>query len=495
MKRWRIGLVAVVMMGALTGAHARPRYFINTIWLSSALRHGTSLESIKRTIDVSKSRGCNAMSVCIAWDTERPDGSYDFSAYEPVLRYIVDQGMALQIRVNTALNFGIRLDWVTDEMVSCTRDGAVYQRKHGEWLPVLTHPVVREKMRNLYRALGAWTRERHIPVIAFSAAWTLYMESEYFCVGLDYSAASQKAFLAWVEERVAGVPLKRLNERWGTNLTSRDEITLLSVPQPLRELFFSHVLDVVFVEQSKALKEGDPTAQYGVQFGCFWDNPGRHNMLTNMRAKEIDWIFVADAPSFDFSFSCDALRACWRGKRIANEIDGPSRFVSAKKGSPSDLARKQGLDSFNAGVDAVLTCNWNAKTYGDRGTWSFHEAVSAMAADPVPEIAPKRAIYMSTWDLVSGTGKAQVYRQAYRKLRGERDEPIDILNDVALIADADRLDQYDTIILPHNRTMTKDVRAVLSRISAKRLDLWQPAQAGTLTPFGRVTEAFSPPDR
>jgi len=113
----------------------------------------------------------------------------------------------------------------------------------------------------------------------------------------------------------------------------------------------------------------------------------------------------------------------------------------------------------------------------------------------VPEITPKRAIYMSTWDLVNATGKAQVYRQAYRKLRGERDEPIDILNDVALIADADRLDQYDTIILPHNRTMTKDVRAVLSRISAKRLDLWQPAQAGTLTPFGRVTEAFSPPDR
>ena len=492
MDRWRVGLVATVLMSTLTGANARPRYFINTIWLSNALRHGTSLESIKHTIDVSKERGCNAMSVCIAWDTEQPDGSYDFSAYEPVLRHIVDCGMALQIRVNTALMWGAKLDWVTDEMVCCTRNGAIYRRKDGGRLPVLTHPMVREKMRNLYRALGAWTKEEGIPVIAFSAAWTLYMESEYFCVGLDYSEASQKAFLPWMAERMKGVSLKHINERWGTDFASRDDITLLSVPQPLCEMFFAHTLDVVFAEQSRALKEGDTDAQYGVQFGCFWDTPKRHNMLVNMRAEGIDWIFIADAPSFDFSFSCDALRACWRGKRISNEIDGPHRFISATKRSPSELAQKQGVDSFNAGVDAVYTCNWNAKTFADRGTWRFHEVIAAMTANPVPEITPKRAIYMSTWDLVNGTANAQVYRKAYRKLRKEGDEPIDILNDVALIADADRLDQYDSIVLPHNRTMTEAVRAVLNGIPAERLDIWKPEEAGTLDPFGLTMDPFSP---
>lgn len=175
------------------------------------------------------------------------------------------------------------------------------------------------------------------------------------------------------------------------------------------------------------------------------------------------------------------LRASARGKRVANEIDGPIPNVMTDA-----LATSQGLASLTHGVDAVFSCNWPLEKFADRTAWTFPDRLAKAAREAGEKPRPRRAMYVSTWDLINLTARPEAYQAAYDKLTGGGARSLDVLNDCALLADAKRLEQYDEIILPANRTIAAEARQALERLPKSMLRIMEPGKAGLLDEFGRM---------
>ena len=97
-------------------------------------------------VDASKARGFNAINLDVSWNTEREDGSYDFSQFDDQVRYVISQDMWVFVRVNCS-TIGDKIPhWFTDEHLMRNVDGSIYRHEHGGTVPCITHPVVLEKM-------------------------------------------------------------------------------------------------------------------------------------------------------------------------------------------------------------------------------------------------------------------------------------------------------------------------------------------------------------
>ena len=188
---------------ACAGAPERP-WFVNTSWLKRPTTSDACVQPAQRAVDVSVARGCTAMSFDIPWSLEQADGGYDFTQVDKIVDYTRAKGLGVFVRVDTSLRHGWKFPWMTDPMLMCTKDGEVYVRRSGrrrQTVPAITHPKVLEKMCAFYTAIARHFRRRKVPVICYSAAFNLYMESEYFAVGLDYSASARETFTRWVREK------------------------------------------------------------------------------------------------------------------------------------------------------------------------------------------------------------------------------------------------------------------------------------------------------
>lgn len=476
----RLMAAALLALCALRGA-AADRHLVNTIWFGGATPPDWT--RLARYVETCKERGCTAVSFDISWNIETREDRYDFALADRLADEVTSRGMALFIRVNTSLLGGQRPKWLTDAMLMRNASGRVYTRRGREALPALTHPMVRKKMARFYTAAADhFARRRRTPVVCYSAAFDLYMESEYFPADeFDYSPASQEAFLKWLDGQTRGSDIKELNAAWGTKYDGLGQVKLTNAPAALRQRFFAWTLDDTFTLLSRSLKAGDPSASFGVQFGCLWDNPRRRSMLADLRSPAIDWVFVADAPRYNHAFSVDMLRASARGKMVANEIDGPIPNVMTDA-----IATSQGLVSLAHGVDAVFICNWPLEKFADRAAWTFPDRLARAAREAGGKPRPRRAMYVSTWDLINLTAKPAEYQAVYDKLTGPGERSLDVLNDCALLADAKRLEQYDEIILPVNRTISAEARQALERLPKSMLRIMEPGKAGLLDEFGKM---------
>lgn len=275
---------------ALCAMHsaAADRHFVNTIWFGGVTPPDWS--RLTRYVETCKERGCTAVSFDISWCIERREDHYDFELADRLADEVTTRGLRLFIRMNTSLLGGQRPKWMTDAMLMRNASGRTFTRRGREALPALTHPMVRKKMAQFYTAVADhFARRRRAQVECYSAAFDLYMESEYFPSDeLDYSPPSQEAFRRWLDGQTRGADIKELNAAWGTKFDNLGQVKLTNAPPALRQRFFAWTLDDTFSLLSRSLKAGDPAARFGVQFGCLWDNPRRNSMLVDLRSPAID---------------------------------------------------------------------------------------------------------------------------------------------------------------------------------------------------------------
>lgn len=255
--------IAVLLMTS-AAVHAGPRCYVNTLWYSKAVEMGE--DYTRRYIDRTGELGFNAFSTDAGWGLLRGDGTYDWTAFDQMAEYALSRDLDLFVRVNTSMYS--RPYWLTDEHFACDKTGKPFiapSQKTG--IPSICHSEVLRRAAEFYKALGVHCREKFGSgkVVCFSAAFTLYMESEYW-EQIDYSPAAKTDFLEWAKREYLSV--RSLNRKWGTDYKSWDEVDLPTAHGTARELFFEYTLRRFFDTVSRALKEGDPKAKFGMQTGC-----------------------------------------------------------------------------------------------------------------------------------------------------------------------------------------------------------------------------------
>jgi hypothetical protein len=244
----------------------------------------------------------------------------------------------------------------------------------------------------------------------------------------------------------------------------------------------------MFRDLKRALREGDPRAALGVQYGCIWDNPNRRVSHASDTSRDADWIFIADAPLYPHRFSTDFLRGLCRGRLGTNEMDGPGAH-----GASNEVYLQQGTQMWEHGADAVFLCNWLLKSLQDP-KYTFLSQLGELAKQPPTVPHPKRAIYLSSWDIYNGEG-AGVYQEAYNGITDQGMNPVDVINDAVILEGPGYLARYSQgIVLPHNRHLSPEVRAVIEKVTVP-VTILKPQVAGTRDDYGRETAPLAAPPR
>lgn len=476
-----LSLPAVLLCSAATG---QPRYFVNSAynpwgwWADSKV--------FEAYVDVSKARGHNAMTVDISWAAERPDGSYDFSLLDSQVNCILSRNMSAFVRLNLSTIANKVPYWFTDEHLMCQPDGSVYRHAHGGTIPSISCPLVIEKM---VRFAGAVARhcDRAFPlrasgaetILGLSVSFTPTLECEYFFDGeIDYSTWARADFARWVRREYAS--LADLNGKWGTHYTRWDEAGLVSAHPTAKELFFESNLRDLLDRIGDAVRSASPRIKVGMQTGCIWDVFKRRVMNVTPLLRKMDWIYVADAPSYPHAFSTDYLRCSAPGKLISNEIDGPWT------GGTDEQWTDQAIQTYAHGANALFTANWSMDDMRDAGKWTFRRVARRLAHEPAVKPKPDVAIYLSTWDLIHQKIGVGTYQQAYNELSSNGLNAVDVLPDAVIAAGPDALARYQRVYLPANVIIPPEVRSALLRYRG-RLVIAQPDRAGTMDVYLKPT--------
>ncbi|KPJ63857.1 hypothetical protein AMK68_02970 [candidate division KD3-62 bacterium DG_56] len=483
-------LLAALMALATTVSPARVRdrrLYVNTCW--SGLPSFQTTEKFDQYLAVSTGHGFNALSIDIPWTIQKPDGSYDFSRSDERIDQIVRAGLPAFVRLKTMFAWGERTPWAKDEHLACLAGGEIYYRDERKAaVPSISHPAVRREMVKFYRAVAQHYAQRYpdrLPIVAYSAAWSLTAESEYMHdADIDYSPAAQKDFRQWLRRR--GETLATLSQRWGKPLNSWQQVTLEAAHRTDFYRFGEYTLRRSFHELKQALRAGDSRAAFGVQFGCIWDNPNRRVSHATDVSQDADWIFIADAPLYPHRFSTDFLRGLCRGRYGSNEMDGPGAH-----GASNEVYLQQGTQMWEHGADAVFLCNWLLNPLEDP-KYTFLSRLGELAKQPPTAPQPKRAIYLSSWDIYNGEGVG-VYREAYDEIADRGKGPVDVINDAVILEGPAYLARYsEGIVLPHNRHLSPEVRAVIEKITVP-VTVLNPQIAGTRDDYGRETDPLRVP--
>jgi len=456
------------------------RYYVNSLWSWGPEAKDSAY--VREYIDESKKLGFNAFSTDVGWGILREDGTHDWEQFDRTAEYALSQGLNLFVRVNTSLYS--KPYWLTDEHLACEKSGEPFidpRPKLG--IPSISNPEVLRRAAAFYRALTSHCRERFGSgrVVCFSAAFTLYMESEYW-EQIDYSAAAKADFLEWAKREYASV--SSLNEKWGTHHKSRQDIDLVTAHQTAQELYFEYSLKRFLDTMSSAAKEGDPKAKFGMQTGCIWDCWWRRTMNCAGLLENCDWLFVADAPTYPHGWTCDYLRGVAQDKvRVSNEIDGPYL-----KQLTNERILNQGVETWDHCVDTVIVCNWKLDNLKDPKFTALGE-LGKLAKKPAKAINADRAIYVSAWDIIHGDGHG-LYEQFYNGLADKASRPVDIIHDSVFDRRPEVLKRYEEIYLPRNKRIPEASRRALLTVK-DRLRISKPSLAGTADEYNRPTRSLT----
>jgi len=478
--------LAVVFAPAFGAELPDRRYYVNTVF--SWWPTYTDFSLFQKFVDASKRKGMNCISLDIPWTIQGDDGGCGFTEPDRRVDYVISRGMSVFVRVNTTTAGGKAPKWLTNDMLQCTRDGKVYKRDtDGGMLPSLAHPAVRDHIVRFFRDVARHYGARYergpsgeYPVVALSAAFDLYMESEYTPdADVDYCAAAEKDFAAWARSHYKS--LADLNAKWGKSLPSWDKVSLKDAHDTARELYFEFTLQRVLDLIGDTVHQASSLA-VGMQTGSIWDNPHRRTMNVTPLLRKLDWLFIADGPDYNHAFSTDYARCSAPGKSVGNEIDAATHPLAT-----GGRYFNQGVRAFEHGARAVFVANWDISSIRDNDKWPFLHFVGKIARSPAAHPRPERAIYVSTWDLINRAAAAGEYMSAYDALSDGGKQSVDVLPDCIIATNPGCLSSYREVHLPANWTIPPDVRRALSRVQA-RLKVAKPLVAGTLDEYGRPTE-------
>lgn len=485
------GVALTLVSAGVFAAKSAPvsrRYYVSTVfsWWPSF----RDMSLFQKFVDESKQKGMNSVCIDIPWTIQKNNGDCDFTDYDARIDYIISHSMSVFIRVNTTNLGGQTPAWLTDEMLQQTPDGNIYKRDtDGGTLPSLAHPVVRERIVGFFRAVARHYQTRYPvgfsgerPIVAFSPAFDLYMQSEYSPdADVDYSPAAQRDFLTWA--KLYYKTIAAFNDRCGTTFASFDNLQLKDVHNTAKELYFEFTLQRIL----DAI--GDTVHRYsdipvGLQTGCIWDNAHRRTMHATQLLNKLDWLFIADAPDSDHGFSTDYARCSAKNRDVANGIEA---------GQPTATNGRffnQGVRAFEHGASAVFVDNWDLSSLRNNDKWTFLHFIGNLTRFPLAHPKPDRAIYVSTWDLINNAAPIDDYISAYKGLSDDGKKAVDVLSDDVISLNPSILSQYTEIYLPANWTIPPAVRNALHRVDSK-LKVAKPLVAGTLDEYGKASEPFA----
>lgn len=476
------GLASLVISSCVMGANnqvSNRRYFINTVY--SWWPTYTDLSLFRKFVGSSKQKGMNSITIDIPLAISDGKGACDFTEIDRRVDYVVSREMSVFLIINTTSINGQSPKWLSQDMLQCTRDGKTYKRDtDGAVIPSLANPTVRTNIVKLFGCVSKHYKSRYdktvsgeCPVVCISPAFNLQMESGYMPdAELDYSPDAQADFSKWAKDYYRKIP--NLNDKWGTKYTSWKEVSLTTAHETARQLYFAQYLQKLMDDINKASK-----LPVGIQAGCIFNNPNRRTMDIGPLAKNLDWVFISDAPDANHAFSSDFARCSAPGKNLGSGIDAASSAQAT-----NSRYFNQGVRAFEHGNTAVFVSNWDLSNIRDNSKWPFLHFVGALTRLPSANPESKRAIYVSTWDLINKVASVDQYLPTYDTLSENGKKPVDVLSDYAITKDPKRLSQYTEIYLPANWIIPAEVRKSLDRVK-DRLKISKPLVAGTMDEYGR----------
>jgi hypothetical protein len=429
------------------------------------------LSAWKKYVRLHRDLGYNNISFDIAWsDVEVRSGEYDFSGYDEHIKAIVDEGLSLQIKMNTrAMPKWIRAN---SDALLYGPDGRLVEDNREQPTPYhnFADPSLIEAMQGFYRVVAE--HSRGLPNLFFVSAFACSFESEYHGgIWTDYSPAAQRQFRQYLQGVYRSVA--ELNASWSTRFATWDEVGIAWQPP---EKMRGERPDPRFVDFMKyrewagrrffdamhdAIKAGDGKAEYGPQVGRIVCEVGplRGTIGAFHWAANCEWMFVDPAPVDDMAWEMAVARA--GHKKVAVELDGPYSYRNHKLDVDLPaLYAAQSAACYEHGADYVCHANWTeTHDYAriiDEGM--FRRIAEALRVAPRrPRVAD--AVFVGKWDsyLRKDLGWAaqpgevrETAMACFQSLR-KQGKSVDVVMDDTILQNPARLKQYDRIHLAATR--------------------------------------------
>ena len=335
------------------------RYLIFRIWNFTI----HTLPDFRFIVDGAADAGFNAIMVHIPWThVEKKDGVYDFSAFDPMIDYVLNEkGMSVAISLDMTRP-------TNDTLIPSTE---IMRNRNGE--PSVgsgrmqisfcsTHAVDKavafygEAVSHIEEAFGDTGR-----ILLYIPAFTQYCETEYWCTDdYDYSDPAIKAFRSYCRKTYETV--EAMNDALGTKYTSFDEIEAPEISRTrdvgIAWYAFRHEkLKSVIDRLAEVQHSAYPDSKIAIQLGSVFDNniARRGTIGFADLCENVDVLWCDDAPDYPHFFSTAYVWSSLPARvQLANEIDGPTQVNAS-----IENYEKQGYECFKSGVKYMSAANWN----------------------------------------------------------------------------------------------------------------------------------------
>jgi hypothetical protein len=435
-------------------------------------------EAWRHYVRLHKALGYSNISLDIPWgEVEATPGEYDFSLYGPAAEIVAEEGMTLQIKLNTR---NIPAHWKRENLLVRGPDGPP---ERGEF-HTFADEAMNAAMAGFYRATAE--RMQGLGNLFYCSALAASFECEYHhSVWTDFGEPARRQMAAWLEERYGS--LRRLEESWSRKVgTWQDAALSWRGTETIRD----GRPDAAFVDFMKhressialwlktvlaSLRAGDPSAQYGPQVGRIVGSmaPRRGTPGVFSWASPCEWIFIDPSPADDMEWE------------VAVELDGPYMFDRLGLADRmQEIYVRHARQAYEAGAGYVCLANWSSlEQY--RENLAMFEALARTKMSVAPRPAADDAVYVSKWDVylfgAAAGHSLEGGKAMFRELRNAG-KPVDVLLDDPILLGAQRPPDYKRI---HVCGATVADAAVWERLKASGVELLADASAVVTDEYGR----------
>ena len=377
------------------------RYMSYRIWNFSI----TSMSDIKSIVDAAKNVGFNAINLHIPWyHVEKEDGVYDYSAFDPMVDYIVNEkGMSCAIILYMG-RIPSEDKVLSDEDYDRDPNGNLSYGTGNDRTGIsFSSEKAVSKCVDFYEdAVKHFDSLYGRNIMLYLPCFSTYNETEYSVNGnFDYAHCAIEGFRAFLREKYGSID--NFNQKLGVNYASFDSVNPPYTPTTMdnmgilwyqyRHGKLKNIIDKLAAAQHTAC----PDTKFCVQFGSVHDSVsvrrGTYDFVDLCENADVIW--VDDGPNSRWDWSMDYLWANLpRTVEIGNEIDGP-----AQAGATMERYLNQGLESYRHGAKYVVCANWGFDTNFHgwseiwreiSGTWLTEdrpELITPAKGDPTFEVS------------------------------------------------------------------------------------------------------------
>ncbi len=445
---------------------APAKLLCSTIWLGGS--GALTFDEYTAYVDNMARAGFHVLSLGVSWDQAEPrPGEWNLAFTDNAITYAANQGLWVQVRLVTRP----LPKWIEGDLTQVDHHGK------GSAVPVFTDAGLNARQAGFYRAIAA--RYRGYPILSYSSAFSEAAETEYHMGGLwrDYSAPAVAHFREFLKRRYPS--LAALNRAWGTEYVAWEEVKPEfhgdGLPaRPARYSDWMRQREEALLELNtllaKALKEGDPQAEYAVQCGRIYSGECavRGTVGVGAWARHADWVITDPAPRDDVRWQSAVCRAF--GKGSVAELDGLYAY-DRDKVDPMVGIPTQVRDGFAAGIRMMQLCHWypkDVRRYPDLFALLGKIAREANNAHP----ATTEAIWAGKWDLyraaAAGGDPAGACARLYADRVAAGADP-DILTDDVVRAQPGVLQRYRRIHAPALAWIERELLDLLRATGALQL--------------------------